>query len=289
VGSDVLITGHALAPTITTTDGTVIPNSITGVTINGSAVGALDAAGNFFANVEISLGQNVFTFVATDQYGQTVNTSLTLIGEEEDDEIDEDDLVKAPAVKAEYGRTSFNERDEVLYSDLKIRNTGTATLSGPILVALRNISDASVTVKNFDGVLEDGTPYYDISNLVGDGRLVAGELSGMQEIAFHNPNRVQFNYQLEVWSKKNEAPTFSTVPVVDAAAGANYSYDAGAIDAENDALTYSLVTKPAGATINAQSGVVVFNAATVGIHEFVIKAEDGRGGEATQRFVLEVL
>jgi hypothetical protein len=79
------------------------------------------------------------------------------------------------------------------------------------------------------------------------------------------------------------------VPVVEAEVGQAYSYDAGAVDEDSDALTYSIVTGPAGAAINGQSGVLTFNATGTGVQEVVIKVEDGRGGSATQRFVVEVL
>jgi hypothetical protein len=61
-GSSVLVTGSTSAPT----------------TINGKPVDVTDPAGNFFSQVIVSPGENVFNFTATDAFGQTATATLTL-------------------------------------------------------------------------------------------------------------------------------------------------------------------------------------------------------------------
>ncbi len=52
------------------------------------------------------------------------------------------------------------------------------------------------------------------------------------------------------------APQFFTLPVMSATPGGSYRYQALARDANNDILTYSLVTGPAGMSIDAATGLV---------------------------------
>jgi hypothetical protein len=71
------------------------------------------------------------------------------------------------------------------------------------------------------------------------------------------------------------------------AAQALFTYQAQAMDADGDTLTYSLVNGPAGATVDATTGLLTW-AALAGTYEFVIRVEDGHGGVAEQRFELVV-
>src|SRR5262249_49726101 len=143
----VLITGIASAP----------------VTLDGKSVEATDAAGQFFTRVTILPGQNEFEIKAVDAKGQSASATLTLTG-------------VAPSAgpigfsrfsdvsvsfNAGYGRTSFNQDTGVLYGDALVRNTGKYPADAPLIVGVKNISDPTVRAVEFDGVLPDGTPYYD--------------------------------------------------------------------------------------------------------------------------------
>ena len=48
------------------------------VRVNGQAVEALDAAGNFFSTVQVRPGQNTFEVVATDAFNQSTTNSITV-------------------------------------------------------------------------------------------------------------------------------------------------------------------------------------------------------------------
>ena len=69
----------------------------------------------------------------------------------------------------------------------------------------------------------------------------------------------------------------------------NYSYQVGATDLDGDALTYSLVSAPAGATIDATTGKLVWTPDATGEYAFKVKVADGKGRENTQEFTLNVL
>jgi hypothetical protein len=286
--TSVLVSGHALAPDVNE-QGQPVENSITKVTIDGKPVDALDADGNFFTLVHINPGQNVFSFTATDQYGQTASTGLTLVGRPAGT-IDYGQLQENAQTKAEYGRTSFVEKDNALYVDLAVRNTGTVAMHEPLLANVREISDQSVQVRNAEGALPNGLPYFNFSNLIGDGVLAAGEVSGVKTIGFNDPNRVRFGYGVGVLSKVNQPPMFSTAPIVAARVGVAYSYDVNATDPENNALSFALDKAPAGMSINASTGVIGWTpgANQVGINRVLVRALDGEGGSATESFAIIV-
>jgi RHS repeat-associated protein len=97
------------------------------------------------------------------------------------------------------------------------------------------------------------------------------------------------SYTIEV-QQGNTAPAFTTEPTRQAVVGRPWQYRASGIDAENDALTFSLDSGPAGLTITPQ-GIVNWTPAgnQLGSQTVQIKVSDGRGGEAIQLFTLNVV
>ncbi|HEX4869994.1 MAG TPA: putative Ig domain-containing protein, partial [Moraxellaceae bacterium] len=57
-------------------------------------------------------------------------------------------------------------------------------------------------------------------------------------------------------SSTNGAPSFTSTAVTSATEAVAYSYTAAATDPEGGSLSYSLITKPSGMTINASSGLI---------------------------------
>jgi hypothetical protein len=260
------------------------------VTVNGLPVAGLDAMGRFFEPVVIHPGINTYTFTAIDAAGQQVSAALEILGTElQPSDIDfsrYSDI--SGSFSGAYFRTSFNEQAKLLHVDLATRNDGQFATDVPLLVGVKNISDPSVRVVGFDGVMPDGTPYYDYSEFVVDGRLKPGELTESPTVLFHNPNRVQFNYELVFYAKLNEAPYFTSVPRLEALAGRDYTYDADAVDPDNDPLTYSLLLSPSGMSIDGQSGLITWTPTQqqIGQHDVTVEVSDGRGGFAEQRYIV---
>ena len=83
-------------------------------------------------------------------------------------------------------------------------------------------------------------------------------------------------------------PTFRSVPVTEVPLGQTYRYAARATDPDGDALTYSLVSAPAGMSIDPATGLVSWRAAAIGTADVVIAASDGVFSPTTQRFTLTV-
>ena len=90
----------------------------------------------------------------------------------------------------------------------------------------------------------------------------------------------------------NDAPHITSSPGTSATQGVQYAYDAEATDPDGDTLTFSLTQAPAGMVINSNSGLIVWvpsNAqALAGSASVTVKAEDGRGGAATQSFTISI-
>lgn len=84
----------------------------------------------------------------------------------------------------------------------------------------------------------------------------------------------------------NLPPVFTTLPVTTAAPDTGYSYDADAVDPNRDPVTFGLVQKPAGMTINTASGLISWTPTTnqLGGHGVRVTAADTRGGVSTQAF-----
>jgi PKD repeat protein len=293
VDQQMLISGTARAATqVGPPDSpTAVPNRITAVLVNGTAADVVDAEGNFFAYVPILPGENTFDITALDAYGQTANARLTLTGEPDGGGSTQLLFDVSPSFAAQYARTSFDERQKLLYTETAIRNQGEYPADNPFYVGVRNVSDVSVTVRDTAGVTPDGVPYYDFSPAAPAESLSAGGITGYVNAVFHNPNRVPFTYELVFLAKLNTPPAFTTAPPVEAYAGRSYTYDADASDLDGDPLTYSLGSAPEGMSIDDSTGQVVWlpSAEGTGAQTVSIRTSDGRGGVAEQRYTLTVV
>src|SRR5262249_13652487 len=151
-GSTILVTGQASAP----------------VTVNGKPVEVMDAVGSFFTRVLVSAGENSYNFVSTDRYGQSATATLTLEGvQPTPGQIDFSTFADVSAsFTGDYARTSFNEETNTLYADLRVRNAGTYPADAPLIVGVKNISDPTVRLVGYDGVMPDGTPYFNFTRFM---------------------------------------------------------------------------------------------------------------------------
>jgi hypothetical protein len=68
-----------------------------------------------------------------------------------------------------------------------------------------------------------------------------------------------------------------------------YTYSAHADDVDGGTVSYSLVEAPAGASVDAQSGLLTWRPSAPGSYRFVLRAQDDQGGTSEQRFEVEVV
>ncbi|TVS19191.1 MAG: hypothetical protein EA424_09215, partial [Planctomycetaceae bacterium] len=136
-GTEVLITGLAAGGHRTVPLATVM--------IDGAPVDALDAAGRFFTQVMVAPGQNSFQLTAVDVAGRTAITDLILVGvPEEPSLVSWTSMTDLTEFVTAYQRTSFHDRQHVLYADLTLTNSGPYALEGPLYLGITNISHPSV-------------------------------------------------------------------------------------------------------------------------------------------------
>src|SRR5690606_26485841 len=89
----------------------------------------------------------------------------------------------------------------------------------------------------------------------------------------------------------NDAPTISSTPLTSATEGTPYQYSASATDVDSATLTWTLLTSPAGMTINASTGAISWTPGEGGAstwNESVsVQVSDGEQTD-TQNFSIEV-
>jgi RHS repeat-associated protein len=195
------------------------------------------------------------------------------------------------SMAANYARTSLNETNDVLFAGLSVTNIGSYLVDSPLLVAVAHISDPAVHPRHIDGVTPDGLPYYDFSKLVNGNTLLPGQTTGARTLEFFDPQGSQFTYDLVVLGHLNRSPAFTSDPDVEAIIGKPYIYEARAADPDNDSLTFSLVTGPAGMTVDPASGKVSWNPqqGDLGNQAVLLKVDDGHGGTAIQSYTVSAV
>ncbi len=125
-----------------------------------------------------------------------------------------------------------------------------------------------------DTGLDDATYFYTVGALV-DGMWRFSRVRGVHPYA--------------VLPRANYAPVIHSAPVTCATAGVAYTYDVNAEDPFRDRLTYSLVSPPAGMTIDAETGLITWTPQEYGDYEIVVRVKDCKGLSDTQTFVVEVV
>ncbi len=89
----------------------------------------------------------------------------------------------------------------------------------------------------------------------------------------------------------NNAPVITTTPITQVNESSAYSYDVDATDADGDVLTYSLTQAPSWLSINTNTGLISGTAPSVTADtnfNVTVSVSDGKGGVATQTYVLTV-
>ncbi len=89
----------------------------------------------------------------------------------------------------------------------------------------------------------------------------------------------------------NSPPVIFSEAVTQGRTNQPYAYDVNAFDPEGTTITYSLVTFPTGATINASTGLISWTPqpSQVGPQAFLARAQDLQGAVATQAFTVNVI
>jgi RHS repeat-associated protein len=196
------------------------------------------------------------------------------------------------SVSAEFGQTSARDLQDVLVTELRLRNESNFATTGPLVAVIDRLSDPTVQMLHPDGRLHDGRPYFVMSTDRNTEALAPGEATLFREIAFSNPLGVRFRFSVETFGRIAQAPDrFSSVPLTQIEAGRNYRYEVLATHAETLPITYQLVVAPEGLIIDRHSGVATWQTESddIGSHQVVIRASAPGGAYIDQNFTVEVV
>jgi hypothetical protein len=97
-----------------------------------------------------------------------------------------------------------------------------------------------------------------------------------------------FNVTVEPTPVANTAPVITSTPVTTASLGLTYSYKVTATDAPGDTLTFSLISGPAGMSINPSTGQITWRVLQRGSQSVSVRVTDQGGLSATQNFTITV-
>lgn len=194
------------------------------------------------------------------------------------------------SVSATYKHTSFDDTVETLVAEVALFNEAGFAIDGPIVMAIKNITNPSVGVGGNDGYTPDGAPYFDFTRLIDQNSLDPGDISEPLSLFFHNPTGERFGYDLVVYGQLNRAPIIESTPIIDAQSGRSYIYDVEARDPDGDQLDYQLTVAPSGMTIDRQTGLIHWQPTMNdnGSHVVEVDVYDGRNGRENQVFSLSV-
>ena len=119
-----------------------------------------------------------------------------------------------------------------------------------------------------------------------------GELLVEVQVRDHKGATAVQSYNLNLWSDPNNtAPIFTSTPAIRHGLNQDYyQYHLEALDADGDTLEYRLVDGPDGASVDGDTGELLWSgeSATAGEnYDFTVEVIDGRGGLDTQTFSVE--
>lgn len=266
--------------------GRVLPaahlQSVLDVRINGVPVDVLDPSGTFFAMIELAPGPNPIELRATDRCAEGV-LALELSGGGNEDDPWADLADASVLFEARFSATTHDPASERLLTRVQVFNAG-PSVPGPVLMAVGGDADPSIGLLNADGFTPQGEPYLVV---VPDGEvLAAGGLSVERDVALANAQRAPIDFTPRWIAPVNQPPYFSSFPSPRAVVGQPWRYPVEAADGNNDPITLTLQTAPAGmAVVDAE---LVWTPAAVGSFDVIVSASDGRGGMARQGFTLQV-
>ncbi|MEA5576227.1 putative Ig domain-containing protein [Anabaena sp. UHCC 0451] len=132
-------------------------------------------------------------------------------------------------------------------------------------------------------------PGFDVINVQGlPGSIASPDFYTVQLEAGETVNNINFGNKKIDQPIPNQAPIFTSTAPTTAQIGELLKYQATATDANNDVLTYSLLTKPEGMAVDSKTGILIWQPKQnqTGNNRVVLQVSDSKGGLTTQEFIL---
>ena len=209
---------------------------------------------------------------------------------------------RAPAdhlIRIVVGPRDYDDVEKIHRGQFSLVSEDDAPITGPVVLAFREIVPSTVTLLGVDGYVPDPDdpqrmiPYIDFSDLLTGNVLHAGETIGPKWIEFSDPDNVAFTF-VTIPFVFNAAPKIVSTPVLEASEGSRYRYDVDATDANGDPIRFALsdtngAPPPAGMTIHPVHGLIdwVPGQRDAGLHAVTVVADDGLpGGQDQQTYTI---
>lgn len=134
--------------------------------------------------------------------------------------------------------------------------------------------------------------WIDLSALLPNGELFAGQTTAATTITFSNPSGLRLSFKSGVFATPapNAAPVIDSAPVTTATAGQPYRFQVLAHDPNHYGLGYLLVRGPAGMSVDPSTGLVTWlpTVASPAQAAVVLRVDDSAGSDATLPFTITV-
>jgi len=196
-------------------------------------------------------------------------------------------------VDVEFTNSRLDRSTDTVSWDVVITNRSDYDLLLPMILILDPADGYEGIPAGAQAQAPDGRWFIDLSDDLPDGlRLGVGESTQGRTISIFNAEdrRVEFGVGVGASPGPNSSPVFDTEPVLDAAAGKPYTYDADAHDPDGGDVFFFLGAAPEGMTVDALTGLVQWQPTALSPAQTPVTLEvyDARGGRTEQSFVIDV-
>ena len=191
-------------------------------------------------------------------------------------------------VDIEFERVRSHRGDDLVSWDVAVTNTNDFNLLLPVVLVLDPADGYPGVPRDAVGQAPDGRWFIELAS----STLEPGDSTAGQTITFDSEGdrRVDVGVGVGANPGVNQPPVFDSQPVLAAAVGGPYEYDAEAHDPDGVSLAYFLASGPEGMQVDPLTGIVTWTPGPRAseITPVELHVYDTRGGRDEQRFEITV-
>ena len=199
----------------------------------------------------------------------------------------------AALVRVNFTNSRLDRANETVSYDVTVTNIGDRQLVLPLLLVLNPAAGYAGIPQGIESQTSDGRWLINLAgNVPGGVSLLPNESSTGRTIVVQTPNnqRVEYSSSVSAGVGPNQAPVFTSVPIVAVAAGQLYEYPSSASDPDRTPVYYVLVESPAGMTVDSSTGLVRWQTSSRSLADasLILRAYDVNGAWAQQEIAISV-